>query len=175
MDKHRSNTPLAIRLENIAADFQKQRVIQHCTKCMRPCCKLDTLVLELNWKQVKTLWERVEPRAAFDKLLSEGKGPQEIRAGNHLYYIHTKPCPAYDDAGGLCRVYDQPIKPVGCSDFPVYAEGNTITADLRCEAVNINALVQFVNETLGQKLQAYYSSDKTFPFLATVRIKPRRP
>ena len=76
-------------LATAAAAYQTAAVIPHCTTCSKPCCRLDTLVLELEWKQVKSFWHLEESRHAFDKRLDLGKGPEEIRAGNGLYYIHT--------------------------------------------------------------------------------------
>lgn len=113
-------------------------VIPHCAVCSQPCCWLDPLVLELNWKQLKTIWLIDEPRAAFDRRLASGKGPADIRAGNGLYYAHGKAsCPAYDGESHACRVYGQAVKPAGCSDFPVYEDGDVIIADLHCEAVEL--------------------------------------
>src|SRR5574343_1101734 len=122
---------LVATLAEAAAAYQEAHVIPHCGVCQAPCCALTSLVLELSWKQVKVLWRIDEARAAFDQRLAAGQGPTEIRAGNGLYYAHQKPCPAYDLTARTCRVYDQPVKPAGCSDFPVYADGDSITADLR--------------------------------------------
>ena len=162
---------LQAALEAAAASYQDAQVIPHCTACTSPCCRLDKLVLELEWKQVKVLWNIEEARAAFDKRLAGGKGPTEIRAGNGLYYIHSKPCPAYDQAGGTCRVYGQPTKPAGCSDFPVYVDGDCIMADLRCEAVDIEALTARIAEAAGPEFRIVQSADRDFPFLVSLLIK----
>ena len=124
-------TPLTETLSRVAADYQTADVIPHCPSCSRPCCKLDALVLELEWKQVKPLWQIEASRKDFDRQLAAGKGPVEIRAANGLYYIHSKPCPAYDETAGNCRVYGQDIKPPGCSDFPVYEDEGDLIVDLR--------------------------------------------
>ena len=108
-------------------------MIHHCAVCKSPCCRLDTHVLELEWQQVKVFWQLAESRQQFDKRLAAGKGPEEIRAAGGRYFAHRKPCPAYDEAGHSCRVYDQAIKPAGCSDYPVYGDGDCLIADLRCE------------------------------------------
>jgi Fe-S-cluster containining protein len=162
------------------AAYQADTVIPHCPTCARPCCRLDTLVLELEWKQVKTFWRLQESRAAFDRQLAAGKGPEEIRAGNGRYYIHRKPCPAYDEARQSCRVYGSALKPSGCSDFPVYDDGGTITADLRCEAVNLDALSALIARSVGPGFRIVRSADADFPFLVSLSVtapgrEPRSP
>ena len=162
---------LAAELQAAADSYQKAQVIQHCAVCANPCCRLDRLVLELTWKQVKVFWQLDEARAAFDRRLASGKGPEEIRAADGLYFAHRKVCPAYDETGHSCRVYGQEIKPVGCSDFPVYADGNCLTADLRCEAVDIDALVAWVARALGPAYRIVQSADRDFPFLVTLSVR----
>lgn len=170
-----SRPRLADALAIAAADYQAQAVIPHCRTCSRPCCKLDPLVLELNWQQLKSLWQIEEARSAFDKRLAAGNGPQEIRAADGLYFVHGKTCPAYDTASGGCRVYDQPVKPVGCSDFPVYEDGGVIMADLRCEAVELEALSARLGAAIGDDFRIVRQADADFPFLVTLSPKKRRP
>ena len=162
---------LAKELATAAAAYQAAAVIPHCAVCAKPCCRLDALVLELEWKQVKTLWRLGESRPAFDKQLTAGKGPEEIRAGNGLYYIHSKPCPAYDDAGRSCKIYGQELKPMGCSDFPVYEDQGSVIADLRCEAVDLKALVAWIARSLGPAFRVVQSADEEFPFMVTLSVK----
>jgi len=163
---------LAKELATAAAAYQVAAVIPHCPECAKPCCRLDALVLELEWKQLKSFWRLDESRAAFDRRLASGQGPEEIRAGNGLYYIHRKPCPAYDGAAGGCRVYDQDLKPAGCSDFPVYEDGEVVVADLRCEAVDLEALKAWLARALGPEFRIVANPDPEFPFL--VALSPRR-
>jgi Fe-S-cluster containining protein len=162
---------LATELAAAAAAYQAAVVIPHCATCSKPCCRLDPLVLELDWKQIKVFWLLDESRTAFDRRLSAGQGPEEIRAGNGLYYVHGKACPAYDEAGASCRVYGQEIKPVGCSDFPVYEDGGDIVADLRCEAVNIQALADWIARAVGPAYRVVQSADKEFPFMVSLAVK----
>jgi Fe-S-cluster containining protein len=162
---------LAKELAAAAAAYQAAVVIPHCTACSKPCCRLDPLVLELNWKQVKVFWLLDESRTAFDRRLASGDGPEEIRAGNGLYYIHGKACPAYDEAHATCRVYGQEIKPVGCSDFPVYEDDVGIVADLRCEAVDIKALSAWIARAVGPEFRIVQSADKEFPFMVSLAVK----
>ena len=157
---------LATELAAAAAD-----VIPHCTQCAKPCCKLDALVLEMEWKQIKTLWKIADSRAVFDKRLAAGDGPQEIRESEGLYFVHSKPCPAYDQAGGSCQIYGQALKPVGCSDFPVYEDRGSIMADLRCEAVDLKALTAWIARTLGPEVRIVQSADREFPFLVTLSVR----
>ena len=171
MSKRKPNRQLANDLASVAAAYQTTAVIPHCTQCAKPCCRLDTLVLELEWKQLKSFWHLEASRNAFDKRLNSGKGPEEIRAGNGLYYIHSKPCPAYNEAGASCRVYGQALKPQGCSDFPVYEDQGSIVADLRCEAVDIDALATSIATYIGPDFHIDQSPDAEFPFLVTVSAR----
>ncbi|MBP6188879.1 MAG: YkgJ family cysteine cluster protein [Azonexus sp.] len=162
---------LATELAAAAAAYQTADVIPHCTQCAKPCCKLDALVLEMEWKQIKTLWKIADSRAVFDKRLAAGDGPQEIRESEGLYFVHSKPCPAYDQAGGSCQIYGQALKPVGCSDFPVYEDRGSIMADLRCEAVDLKALTAWIARTLGPEVRIVQSADREFPFLVTLSVR----
>mgnify|MGYP000858074689 FL=1 len=162
---------LATELAAAAAAYQTADVIPHCTQCAKPCCKLDALVLEMEWKQIKTLWKVSDSRAVFDKRLAAGEGPQEIRESEGLYFVHSKPCPAYDQAGGTCQIYGQALKPVGCSDFPVYEDRGSIMADLRCEAVDLKALTAWIARTLGPEVRIVQSADREFPFLVTLSVR----
>ncbi|PKO89829.1 MAG: hypothetical protein CVU18_02725 [Betaproteobacteria bacterium HGW-Betaproteobacteria-12] len=162
---------LAQELAATAAAYQDAAVIPHCPTCAKPCCRLDKLVLELEWKQVKVFWRLDESREAFDRRLASGQGPQEIREGNGLYYVHSKPCPAYDEAGRSCRVYGQEIKPLGCSDFPVYEDRGGVLADLRCEAVDIEALADWLAKAIGPEWRIVRSADEEFPFLVTLAVR----
>jgi hypothetical protein len=168
MSPRHSRRLLARELAAAAAAYQTAVVIPHCAKCANPCCRLDPLVLELEWKQLKAFWRIEESRAAFDRRLSSGEGPDEIRAGNGLYYIHGKACPAYDQACGSCRVYDRDLKPSGCTDFPVYQDRNCVIADLRCEAVDLETLATWIARALGPEFRIRESADAEFPFLVSL-------
>lgn len=171
MSVQRLRQHLAAQLKVAAATYQNAHVIQRCAACARPCCRLDSHVLELNWKQVKIFWRLKESRAAFDRRLSSGAGPEEIRAGDGLYYIHTKVCPAYDETHRACRVYDQALKPAGCTDYPVYEDGGYVIADLRCEAVDIDALADWIARAVGPDFRIVQSADKDFPFLVSLSLR----
>lgn len=164
---------LARELATAAAAYQATAVIPHCATCSKPCCRLDPLVLELEWRQLKPIWQLEESRKAFDRRLAAGKGPEEIRAADGLYFAHRKVCPAYNEEQGSCRVYDQDIKPAGCSDFPVYEDQGSITADLRCEAVDLKALVAWIARAIGPEFRIVQSADAEFPFLVTLSVKGR--
>lgn len=75
---------LAKALATAAADYQVSTVIPHCTQCAKPCCKLESLVLELEWKQIKVFWRLDESRKAFDRRLAGGDGPEEILSLIHI-------------------------------------------------------------------------------------------
>ena len=162
---------LAQELAGAAEAYQREIVIPHCAECTKPCCRLDPLVLELDWRQLKGIWRIEESRRAFDKRLYSGQGPEEIRAADGLYFAHGKACPAYDEAGKSCRVYGQDLKPAGCSDFPVYEDGDAIIADLRCEAVDLAALTDWMAEAVGRDYRIVQSPDPDFPFLVTLTVR----
>lgn len=162
---------LAEELRVAATSYQNAHVIHRCAGCAKPCCGLESHVLELNWKQVKVFWRLEESRAAFDKRLSSGEGPEEIRAGDELYYVHRRTCPAYDESLRTCRVYDQALKPVGCTDYPVYEDGDCIVADLRCEAVDIDVLAAWIARALGPKFRIVQSANENFPFLVSLSVR----
>jgi Fe-S-cluster containining protein len=163
--------PKQFSLAQIAADYQARHIIPHCPDCSNSCCLLDPLVLELEWKQIKTFWRIDEARQAFDRRLQSGKGPQEIRAGNGRYYVHGKPCPAFDQNARSCSVYGQAIKPRGCSDFPIYDDGDIIMADLRCEAVDRTTLSASLAHAVGEGYRVITQLDPEFPFLITFSLK----
>lgn len=171
MSENKTQRLLAERLALAAASYQEAAVIPHCAKCLAPCCRLDPLVLELDWKQVKALWRLDESRAAFDRRLSAGKGPAEIRPLNGAYYAHGKVCPAYDVAHRLCRVYGQALKPRGCSDFPIYEDQGSVVADLRCEAVAPKALAGWITRCIGHGYRVVQSADEEFPFMLTFTVE----
>lgn len=166
----RPSLPVAM-LRDVANRYQAEVVIPHCRVCSQPCCRLNPLVLELDWQQLKTIWLIDGSRAAFDRRLASGKGPADIRAGNGLYYAHGNPCPAYDASAHACRVYDQPVKPAGCSDFPVYEDGDVIVADLRCEAVKLDVFVARVAQAAGPGFRVVTSADRAFPFMVTLTLR----
>lgn len=171
MSRRESRRLLARELAAAAAAYQAAIVIPHCAECSKPCCRLDPLVLELDWKQLKTIWRIEESRSAFDRKLCSGKGPEEIRAGDGLYFAHGKACPAYDETGRSCRVYGQEIKPVGCSDFPVYEDGSSVVADLRCEAVDLHALIAWMARAVGPEFRIVHTANDEFPFLVTLSVR----
>lgn len=171
MNRSKSPRQLAHTLAAAAAAYQRAVVIPHCARCTRPCCRLDPLVLELEWRQLKPLWKIEESRRAFDQRLAAGNGPQEIRAADGLYFVHGKTCPAYDEAQRNCRIYDQSLKPQGCTDFPVYLDWDCLVADLRCEAVKLDELVAAVARTLGPEYRIVQTADKDFPFMVTLALR----
>lgn len=171
MNSRDTRRRLPNELAAAAAAYQVAAVIPHCAECAKPCCRLESLVLELDWKQFKALWRIEESRTAFDRRLASGQGPEEIRAGDGLYYAYRKVCPAYDEGRHSCRVYDRDIKPAGCSDFPVYEDRGSVVADLRCEAVDLEALAAWIARAVGRGFRIVQSADEEFPFLVTLSVK----
>lgn len=171
MSKRDARRVVAELLTATAADYQTTAVIPHCARCLKPCCRLDTLVLELNWEQLKTFWQITQSRTDFDRQLSSGNGPEEIRTADGLYFAHRKACPAYDETGHACRVYDRDLKPTGCSDFPVYRERGNVVVDLRCEAVNLELLTTRIAVAVGQEFRVVACPDNDFPFLVSLSLR----
>jgi Fe-S-cluster containining protein len=171
MSRGNSRRLPARELAAAIAAYQGTVVIPHCAECTKPCCRLDPLVLELEWKQLKALWQIEESRKAFDRRLCSGRGPEEVRAANGLYYAHGKACPAYDQAGRSCKVYGQELKPTGCSDFPVYEDRDGVVADLRCEALILDELVAWMARAAGAGFRITTSANEEFPFLVTLSVR----
>ncbi len=153
----------------MAAGIQEALVLPHCPRCARPCCLLDRVVIELTWEQVRSLWAVRGEREAFDRALARGEGPAEIRAADGLYYAHTRPCPAFEE--GRCRVYGTPLKPRGCTDFPVYPDGGGLVADLRCEALDLDRVLEEVRAAAGPRVGVRWEADPRFAYLVTVRVR----
>ena len=173
MSRRAPRISLSKVLAKAADAYQTAAVIPHCASCSKPCCRLDPLVLELDWRQFRTIWKITESRTAFDRRLAAGQGPADVRAAGGLYFAHGKACPAYDEGGHSCRVYGQDVKPAGCSDFPVYEDGGSVVADLRCEAVDLEALAAALGGAIGPDFRVVQSADREFPFLVTLSIKRR--
>jgi Fe-S-cluster containining protein len=114
---------------DVVVAFQREHVIPHCPRCSRPCCALTDVVLDLSFAEVKGLYRITSSKKDFDRAL-----PPSIRTQGGRYYAHGVACPAFDTTAQSCRVYGTTTKPQGCSDFPVYEDGDAVTVDLRCEA-----------------------------------------
>ena len=109
---------------DVVVAFQREHVIPHCPQCSRPCCALTDVVLDLSFAEVKGLYRITSSKKDFDRAL-----PSSIRTQGGRYYAHGSPCPAFDTTAQTCRVYATSTKPVGCSDFPVYEDGDAVTED----------------------------------------------
>ena len=161
-------------LRETAARCQEEAVLPHCARCARPCCLLETLVLELTWERLRALWGVEGPRPAFDRGLRAGRGPGEIRERDGLYYAHGRPCPAY--RVGRCAVYGTAAKPPGCTDFPIYVDDDGIMIDQRCEAMDLSKVEARLQRALPPGFRVSRRPDPDFPFLVTlapVRGSPR--
>lgn len=159
-------------LHAAAKSYERAAVLPHCPSCKAPCCKLEQVVLELDWPRVERLYSIGSTKRAFDASLRDGSGPPHIRAAGGLYYAFRSPCPAYDEAGKGCRVYGTDTKPPSCDDFPVYADDGALTADLRCEAVVLDDLQRSVEAEVGVPMERVVEDDR-FPFLVRLRAAAR--
>lgn len=159
-------------LRRIAREIQAEAVLPHCDRCRRPCCRLETLVLELDWRRLRALWGLRSSRREFDAALARGEGPPEIRPQDGLYYAHRRVCPAYRER--RCAVYDSPLKPTGCDDFPLYEEDGGLRADLRCEALDADRVEAAVRRALPPGFRVRRRADPDFPFLVTFRTERGR-
>ncbi len=149
--------------------YQRDAIIPHCASCARPCCKLDDVVLDLDWKRAQALYQIKSSRRAFNRSLHDGSGPTTIQEHHGRYYAHGAPCPAYD-GGGRCRVYGTDVKPPSCSDFPVYLDGDGLTADTRCEAVDVDALEAHLRAAFPAK-RVRRAVDPSFPMFVTFDVE----
>jgi hypothetical protein len=126
-------------------------------------------VLDLSFVEVKALYRITSSKKVFDDAL-----PSTIRAQGGRYYAHGAPCPAFDTASHRCGVYATTTKPRGCSDFPVYEDGDAVTVDLRCEAAR--AHLGDLRLRLAAAGFADEQVDDAFPdtFVSFTRAAPRR-
>ena len=159
-------------LTHAAAAWQACHVVPHCQRCAQPCCLLGSVVLDLDWRRLRALYRVDEPQRLFDERLAAGHGPSHIRKQGGTYYAHGQPCPAYDLSTKRCSVYGTATKPPSCTDFPVYRDGDGVTADLRCEAVDLAALQRHLEAATGARLRAI--PDPEFPELVTLVPHQRR-
>jgi Fe-S-cluster containining protein len=150
-------------------EFEAQVVIPHCVSCKHPCCKLEQVVLELDWKRAQALYQIGLPRREFNRTLKDGTGPAHIKEAAGIYYAHQKPCPAYDDVSKKCNVYNSWEKPDNCSDFPVYEDGDVVTTDQRCEAMDLDALEAHLKKTFGDVV-VEREPDPRFPVIVSLRV-----
>lgn len=157
-------------LQQTLNQYQDQVIISHCQVCRRPCCQLTDVVLEFDWKNLRELYSIELGQKAFDRSLREGSGPEYVRKQAGLYYTHGSPCPAYDDVARRCRHYHSRLKPDNCTDFPLYLDGETIVADLRCEAVDKERLLDQLQKALPTwRFRA--KPDPDFPILIYIDYK----
>lgn len=163
---------LSAIFREVARTYQARAVVPHCPVCRKACCRLDQLVLELDWSRLRLLWDLNVSRRAFDAALERGEGPAEIRAQEGLYYVHGRVCPAYRRR--RCSVYGSRLKPPGCEDFPVYEQDGALVADLRCEAVELDALEASLRRAFGIQVRLTAHENLEFPFLVSFRARPRR-
>jgi Fe-S-cluster containining protein len=157
-------------LEARAKKFEADVVIPHCAVCKRPCCALTDLVLDLSFVEASGLYRIGAKKKAFDADL-----PPAIKKQQAHYFAHGTPCPAYDVAGHRCEVYDTERKPRGCSEFPIYADGDGVTADLRCEAVAaaLTTLQPMLQAAVGPGGIVHEDIDEAFPdFFVHFSIEP---
>lgn len=125
-----SATPSSLaRLEAAAKQWERDVVIPHCAVCTRPCCALTDVVLDLSAAEAETLYHITPATPTL---------PSTVQAHGGRFYAHGAPCPAFARSTQRCTIYDTGRKPKGCADFPVYADGDVVTADTRCEAVAAN-------------------------------------
>jgi len=158
-------------LEARAKQFEADVVIPHCSVCKRPCCALTDVVLDLSFTEAAGLYAiGTNKKKDFDARL-----PPAIKKQGASYYAHGSPCPAYDVEGHRCEVYDTPKKPRGCSDFPIYSDGDGVTADLRCEAVFAarETLLPLLQKAVGDVVIVHEDEDEQFPdFFVHFSIEP---
>lgn len=152
------NAPALNRLTAAAKAWERDVVIPHCPQCTRPCCALTDVVLDLSANEVQALYQ-------IGSATRDNDLPSTIRRQGKRFFAHGAPCPAFDTGSHRCAVYETADKPTGCSDFPVYADGDGITADLRCEAVaaNLTGLEDALVDALDDGATLEVATDPDFP------------
>jgi Fe-S-cluster containining protein len=136
-------------MKDFAQRWQREHVIPHCPECAKPCCNLDELVLDLDKRELRELYG-IGPK----------KLPAHIKTQDGRYYAHGKPCPAYVDT--KCTHYA--TRPEGCRDFPIYVDGDAMTVDLRCEAMNADAVERALRASFDRVERAASDFDELVVF-----------
>lgn len=152
-----------MKVNSVADDYQTRVVIPHCAVCARPCCNLDDVVLDLEWRQARAIYQITKSQKQFDSAL-----PPSLKKAHGRYYAHTAPCPAYVDK--KCSVYNSDAKPQSCSDFPVYKDGDALTVDTRCEAVDVDEVERLLR---AQYARVTRTPDPEFPVLVTFDVETK--
>ena len=156
-------------LVRLAKAYEARVVIPHCPSCSKPCCKPETVVLDMNWKQAQHLYQIRGTEQAFAQKLHDNEGPEHLKESHGKFFAHGAPSPAYDLGTKGCKVYGTPYKPHACSEFPIYADGDALTVDLRCEAVSLEDLDDELAQAKGTVTR---HANEQFPFLITYEIEP---
>ncbi len=158
--------PTPLPVADLVDAFQREVVLPHCPRCARPCCALTDVVLDLSFAQASALYRIGSSKPSADAAL-----PASLRRQGGRYYAHGAPCPAFDQASHRCGVYGTATKPQGCSDFPVYEDGDVVTVDLRCEAA-AGALAT-LRDRLGAVGLVDEQADADFPDVFVTFARPR--
>ncbi len=165
-----ARAPVSRAWDLVAADVQRELIVPHCPRCTRPCCALTDVVLDLSFHEVRALYRIEKSQRDFDRAL-----PLQLKKAQGRYFAHQTPCPAFESATHRCTVYGTADKPQGCTDFPVYRDGDGLTVDLRCEAA-VAALPELqarASQAVGEVVQTH---DEQFPdaFVRLERVGRRR-
>jgi Fe-S-cluster containining protein len=152
--------------------YEARVVIPHCPSCSRPCCALETVVLEMTWPQAQQLYQIKGTKQAFLQALHDGEAApalqQHLKESHGKLFAHGAPCPAYR-ADKSCGVYGTAHKPSACGEFPIYADGDdALTVDLRCEAIDLQVLDEELQPPRGTLTR---HANAQFPFLVTYQVK----
>jgi Fe-S-cluster containining protein len=161
-------------LVRLAKAYEARKVIPHCPSCQQPCCGLKTVVLDMTWKQAQHLYQIKSTRAQLVQMLHEGEAPphlqEHLKESHGKFFAHGAACPAFDQKGKGCNVYGTEYKPTACGEFPLYADGDALTVDLRCEAVSLEELDDELAQVKGTLTR---HANEQFPFLITYELKPK--
>lgn len=155
--------------------YEARVVIPHCPSCSKPCCALQTVVLDMTWRQAQHLYQIKGTKQAFLQALHDEEAPshlqQHLKESHDKFFAHGAPCPAYG-ADKSCSVYGTEFKPHACGEFPIYADGDAaLTVDLRCEAIDLDVLDQELQPPTGTLTR---HANAQFPFLVTYEVKRAR-
>ena len=53
----------------------------------------------------------------------------------------------------------------------MYEDGSSVVADLRCEAVDLDALIAWMARAVGPDFRIVHSANEEFPFLVTLSVR----
>ena len=86
--------------------------------CQDKCCRLDRLFLSgLTKEQIELMFGN--DQSLIESSKKQGHLKERFTIRGKRFELRSPICPSYDQQEGLCRVYDEPLKPDQCRKFPL--------------------------------------------------------